>query len=605
MLYGVNLKKPLLLEQGEIILDIDEQNKYYPVMYKNKNNWVRIVSGDIIQDWITYVKIALNSKDGVTGEICEGYLYPHQWEMSICIINTLTGNETKFIDVEAGRQSGKTFLLEHILGFITPFGGRYKKMLGNSSWVTITMSHKDDSAKKNYLKIRANTKKAVDIYNQLYGSQKHRLVYGAYKVGDESKTTIENAWQFNIDVLLGNTSQGWSELIALTAKASQDGYMASVLYADEAILIDSSRFMKSFAPFASRNAGSIIITGIASTDSNCLQFSVHNMKNAIKFIYPRDKVFKMMKATHPIDADIYYNSTEALIEGMGGHNSTEAQTNFHMSWEITDGKFTTKTQLEKNNVYETIMGDINYSASYIVGGLDLSLVTDYTAMVISEAWKSEVFYNRYGKPELEEGYTHAVKEFIIYNLDRVRMDAEVLAEKIAKDCKKYRLDMLLIDNTSSQNTQIQLIQKYVDKLGISTLLVPFNFSGSDKAKLGLVGYAESVLFSGRCKIPIEDYRLAHKPYEIFLNELLVLRKEKQADKQNIQIKAPRGYTDDLCMAFFMSLYCVQHVINIRHNNKLIEIGTKKIFPRLNKFKLLSDSPKNTQPIRDSYISGLF
>ena len=45
--------------------------------------------------------------------------------------------------------------------------------------------------------------------------------------------------------------------------------------------------------------------------------------------------------------------------------------------------------------------------------------------------------------------------------------------------------------------------------------------------------------------------------------------------------------------------------NLKHNNKLIEIGTKKIFPRLNKFKLLSESPTNTQPIRDSYISGLF
>lgn len=108
MFYGLNLRKPLLLEQGQIILDIDDNEKYYPVMYKNKsNNWVRIVDGDIIQDWITYIKIALNSKDGVTGEMCEGYLYPHQWEMSIGIINTLIGNETKFINIEASRQSGE------------------------------------------------------------------------------------------------------------------------------------------------------------------------------------------------------------------------------------------------------------------------------------------------------------------------------------------------------------------------------------------------------------------------------------------------------------------------------------------------------------------
>ena len=148
--------------------------------------------------------------------------------------------------------------------------------------------------------------------------------------------------------------------------------------------------------------------------------------------------------------------------------------------------------------------------------------------------------------------------------------------------------MLLIDNTASQNVQIQMIQEQVDKLGINTLLVPFNFSGSDKAKVGMVGYAETVLFSGMCKIPLESYKSSYKPYEIFLDEILSLRKEKQADKQNIQIKAPKGKTDDLCMAFFMSLYCVQHVINLKSKNKLIEIGTKKIFPRLNKFKLLSE-----------------
>ena len=497
----------------------------------------------------------------------------------------------------------KTFLLEHILGFITPFGGRYKRMLGNAPWVTITMSHKDDSAKKNYLKIKANVKKATDIYNQLYGSSKHKLVYGNYTVGEESKSTIENVWQFNIDVILGSKSQGWAELYALTAKASQDGYMASAIFCDEAILVDSVKFMRSIAPFASRNSGSIVITGIASTDNSCLQATVHNMSSAIQYIYPRDKVYKMMKNTHPEEAQKYFNSTEALIEGMGGHNATEAQTNFHMSWEIATGRFTTRTQLEKNKVYETILGDINYNATYVVGGLDLSLVNDYTALTISEAWKSEFAFNRYGKPEMEQGYNHFVKDFKIYNLDKMRMDAKILARRVAEDCKKYRLDCLLVDNTSSQGTQVQLIYDEIVKLGINTLVVPFNFSGSDKAKVGMVGYTESVLFSGMCKIPLEEYKNSHKPYEIFLDELLALRKEKLEGKQNIQIRAPKGKTDDLCMSFFMSVYCIQHIINLKHNNKLIEIGTKKIFPKLNKFKLLSEIPQIE--MFDTYIDVPF
>ena len=52
------------------------------------------------------------------------------------------------------------------------------------------------------------------------------------------------------------------------------------------------------------------------------------------------------------------------------------------------------------------------------------------------------------------------------------------------------------------------------------------------------------------------------------------------------------------------VYAVPHVEILINKNKLIEIGTKKIFPRLNKFKLLSDI--KTKPITvESYIGGLF
>ena len=475
-------------------------------------------------------------------------------------------------------------------------------MLGNAPWVTITMSHKDDSAKKNYLKIRANVKRSIDIYNQLYGNSKHKLVYGNYTVGDDSKSTIENAWQFNIDVILGSTSQGWAELYALTAKASQDGYMASAIFCDEAILVDSAKFMRSIAPFASRNSGSIVITGISSTDSSCLQATVHNMPSAIQYIYPRDKVYKMMKNTHPEEAQKYYNSTEALIEGMGGHNSTEAQTNFHMSWEIATGKFTTRTQLEKNKVYETMLGEINYNADFVVGGLDLSIANDYTVLTITETYRHAYSLARYGSSNIEEGFKHYVKDIITYNLDKQRMDAVELAKKIAKDCKKYKLDLLSVDSTGTQISQVQLIHDEIVKLGINTLVVPFNFSGATN-KLAMVGYAESVMFSGRCKFPLEEYKRSHKPYEIFLDEILSLLKVKEDGKQNVQYKAPKGKTDDHVFSCFLSLYCVQHVINLKHNNKLIEIGTKKIFPRLNKFKLLSEIPQIE--MFDTYIDVPF
>jgi hypothetical protein len=312
----------------------------------------------------------------------------------------------------------------------------------------------------------------------------------------------------------------------------------------------------------------------------------------------------MMKNTHPEEAQKYYNSTEALIEGMGGHNSTEAQTNFHMSWEIATGKFTTRTQLEKNKVYETMLGEINYNADFVVGGLDLSIANDYTVLTITETYRHAYSLARYGSSNIEEGFKHYVKDIITYNLDKQRMDAVELAKKIAKDCKKYKLDLLSVDSTGTQISQVQLIHDEIVKLGINTLVVPFNFSGATN-KLAMVGYAESVMFSGRCKFPLEEYKRSHKPYEIFLDEILSLLKVKEDGKQNVQYKAPKGKTDDHVFSCFLSLYCVQHVINMKHNNKLIEIGTKKIFPRLNKFKLLTEQNNKPIVLNKSYVSGLF
>ena len=184
------------------------------------------------------------------------------------------------------------------------------------------------------------------------------------------------------------------------------------------------------------------------------------------------------------------------------------------------------------------------------------------------------------------------------------MDANKLASDTAQYCKEYRLDCLMIDSTSSQKVQVQLIYEAIRRLGINTLVIPFDFAGT-QSKLMMVSYLESVLFSGRCKIPLEEYKKSYKSYEVFLDEILSLMKVKEEGKQNIQYRAPKSRTDDHFFSFCLMVYAIPHLKLLISNNKLIEIGTKKIFPRLNKFKLLSDSPTNTQPIRDSYISGLF
>ena len=167
-----------------------------------------------------------------------------------------------------------------------------------------------------------------------------------------------------------------------------------------------------------------------------------------------------------------------------------------MSWEISEGKFTNRTQLEKNNVYEAMLGDINYNADYIVGGLDLSMGGDYTVLTVGEVYRESYVINPYGTQELENGYKHYLKDLKTYNFDRQRMDANELAKSTAKYCREYKIDMLCIDATSNQGTQVQLIYEAIIKEGINTLVVPFNFAGVAN-KVTMVGYVESVLSSYR------------------------------------------------------------------------------------------------------------
>lgn len=500
----------------------------------------------------------------------------------------------------------KTFVLEHIQSFMTVFGRRYKTQLKGNKWTTVSMSHKKESVTKNFLGIRKGIKRAVEVYNDLYGSQYHRIVYGKYNLeSGDSKTTTDKDDLLRLDCIIGvDLSVEWGECYALTAQTDSDGLTSCLTCADESTLIDAKQFFKSILPFSSANGGSIICTGITCTDPSKLMSSVYENPDSKKIIYSWLDYYRILKNVDLKQAEIYKSSVEAQIQACGGHESTESQTNYYMSWEINLNKFTTRTQLAKNKVYETTLGDINYNADYIVGGLDLSTGNDYTVLTIGEVYNHTYSLARYGSSNFEEGYIHYLKDLKTYNFDRQRMDANKLARDTAEYCKEYRLDYLMIDSTSSQKVQVQLIYEAIQKLGINTLVIPFDFAGVQN-KLMMISYLESVMFSGRCKIPLEEYKKSYKSYDVFLDEMISLMKVKEEGKQNIQYRAPKSKTDDHFMSFALMVYAIPHLKLMISKNKLIEIGTKKIFPRLNKFKLLSEQENKPIILNKSYVSGLF
>ena len=180
------------MEENEVILELDDDGMYVPSKYKLDDDWIVVLDGDIIQDWIVFIKNALRTSDVLgTGEIRVGNLYNYQWANTVNFINIIMKNKTEFIDVEWCRQLGKNFNIELMTAFLSVFGRRYNPNLKGGKWITVALSHKIPSIKKNFAEIRKHAKKAVEIYNKLYGTPNHTLVYGDYKVGEDKKYAFD------------------------------------------------------------------------------------------------------------------------------------------------------------------------------------------------------------------------------------------------------------------------------------------------------------------------------------------------------------------------------------------------------------------------------
>lgn len=104
-----NKPKQIYLDKHEICLALNEDGQYFPFTYKNKDDdWVVPLKGDIIFDWITYVKRTVGSEiNPITRKKVAGNLNPMQWGMSINIINSLIEYKTEIYSIMASRQTGR------------------------------------------------------------------------------------------------------------------------------------------------------------------------------------------------------------------------------------------------------------------------------------------------------------------------------------------------------------------------------------------------------------------------------------------------------------------------------------------------------------------
>jgi len=98
------MNQGIILDDFNIVLELDDDGVYTPSMYKDGKDWLYIGEGDIIRDWMLYVKIAFSNFDKVTKEKTIGNLYSYQWGFSLRAILMVMAFNAETLDVEWSRQ---------------------------------------------------------------------------------------------------------------------------------------------------------------------------------------------------------------------------------------------------------------------------------------------------------------------------------------------------------------------------------------------------------------------------------------------------------------------------------------------------------------------
>ena len=245
-----------------------------------------------------------------------------------------------------------------------------------------------------------------------------------------------------------------------------------------------------------------------------------NIPDERKLLFDWEKIYKMKKIRDNEDAEKYRLRIEKEI-AIKGKNSTYIQTQYYVSFNVQGNRFTTIEQLNEYNIMSGELGItqdmIDESKmnddSYIVASVDTAKINDYCAMGIGIAKKDYI----------NEDWIITAKEFIIFNYDKKMLSPDDIAILVTEQCQKYKIDMLIIDTTAQQSDRLYYIWKELKTRNENTLLIPYDYSGSNKQRL-FMGF-EDQLRNNNFILPRFEYTEVNKEYKETIDELLYFKKE--------------------------------------------------------------------------------
>jgi hypothetical protein len=437
----------------------------------------------------------------------------------------------------------------------------------------------------------------ISLYNKIYPYKP--IFTGKYTLNGKNYNAFDRlaSLKTEINIIINEEVRPYSVMLGLTTQVKQDGLSMDFGWLDEGFATSFEEFDRSIDPFRGATGANLVVSGISSVDSSNMQYFVHNSEDSIKTALKFPITYNLVKLTHPSRARKMRSYFESKVNALG-FESTNIQTNFMLNWETLDGKFYTKKLMKKNNNFGYLTTTRDENAIFRVGGLDLSTSHDYTVLTVLDVYEEiEEVYNEFkNKVELFKRYRYELKAIETYNIDKLKLSSEKVAEDTAKFCKTYEIDMLMCDGTGMQETYIEWIYKKIKTLNINTFVLDYNFSGVQN-KVYLMSHLEDVLYSQRLKLGSEEDLKDDWSWAKLYEEMMYLIRENNPNKSNIQWYAPKskGYTDDHVMSLALSAYCIPYIEKLIKNKKYIEIGTYKYKAKLNKFiNLEEEKPKQIE-----------
>ena len=374
------------IKQHKVLFEFTDGIGYEPIMYNYDDSTglgERLSDNKMLTTWMIFLKKE-NSTIDMFGNKAYENLYCEQHSLAINIlIDIQAGNSSQWM-IAVARQFGKSKISRLITQFTFVFMPLFSLRQYPVYNIIIT-SYDATVTKKIYQPIRDSYKKNVELFNELF--YPIELIYK----GTSKKNLDDNDNHLEIGIIKNGEEEKYSQIYALGSKSEngRDSMTANLLLLDEHTKVQmfgEGNFGQSFLPMMNKTGGVLLSVGITSSDASCVGYNLYISSKVKKHIADWQDVYRMISYNSMEEAE-KYKQASLNFKDLMGENSTEWLTNYMMSFDILDGKFMSPKLIKDNNLMRTVWEMPNWTnpKKYIVGGLDLSSITDRTVLSIGES----------------------------------------------------------------------------------------------------------------------------------------------------------------------------------------------------------------------------